>query len=206
MRKSICGSVLLIGAFLLTEAAAWAQQAPKPGKQLPVSVDLAVTYSPERGELAPGNCGCFWLQGAGVDAGVTLWKGLGVAAGISSGVASNIKPGVDIRKIQFGPRYTHTAWTGHNGSANRSLQLFGQGLFGGVHAYGGIFPGTNGTTTTAGSYEVQAGGGLNLSFQKSLGFRLFEADYVRTALPNNGSNIQNDLRLSFGVTFHLGKH
>jgi hypothetical protein len=35
---------------------------------------------------------------------------------------------------------------------------------------------------------------------------LLEADYVRTWLPNNGSNSQNDLRLSFGIAYHIGKH
>ena len=96
----------------------------------PLSVDLAVTYTPERGELAPGNCGCFWLQGAGADAALTFWKGLAIAASFNSGNASNIAPNVSLKKLQFtaGPRYSYTAWTGRDAAANRSLQLFGQGL------------------------------------------------------------------------------
>jgi hypothetical protein len=34
--------------------------------------------------------------------------------------------------------------------------------------------------------------------------RLLEADYVRTQLPNNYSQSQNDVRLAFGVTYHFG--
>lgn len=207
MRNSICRIVLLASTGLLSAIGAWAQQNSAPPKQGPVSTDLAFTYSAERGEQAPGNCGCFWLQGVGVDAGFTFWKGLAIAAGFNSGKASNITPGVDLSKIEFaaGPRYTYTAWTGHDTAANRRLQIFGQGLFGGVHAYNGTFPGSSGVVTSAGSFDLEAGGGLSLFFSKALGVRLLEADYVRTSLPNNGSNTQNDLRLAFGVIWHIGR-
>jgi hypothetical protein len=52
---------------------------------------------------------------------------------------------------------------------------------------------------------LDAGGGVNILFSERFGVRLLEADYVRTALPNNGSNVQNDLRVSFGVTYRLGR-
>jgi hypothetical protein len=39
----------------------------------------------------------------------------------------------------------------------------------------------------------------NLFIAKSLGVRLVEADHVRTTLPNYGSNVQTDLRLSAGI-------
>ena len=45
---------------------------------------------------------------------------------------------------------------------------------------------------------------MSLFFSKSWGVRLLEADYVRTSLPNNASNTQNDLRLAFGVIWHIG--
>ena len=114
MRRSIRGSLFLIGACLFAGMGAWAQ-ASSAMQQLQFSTDLAVTYSLERSELAPGDCGCFWLQGGGVDAAVTFWKGLGVAASFTGGHAANIAPGVDVNKIAFaaGPRFTHNVWTGH---------------------------------------------------------------------------------------------
>jgi hypothetical protein len=207
MRNSICCCVLLASACLLSGNGASAQQNPGPSKPAPISTDLGVTYTVERGEQAPGNCGCFWLQGVGTDAALNFWKGFGVAASVNSGNASNVTPNVGVRKIQFaaGPRYTFTAWSGHDAASGRRLQLFGQGLFGRVHAYEGVFPGPNGAATSAGSFALEAGGGLNLLFSKSLGVRLLEADYVRTALPNNASNTQNDLRLVFGITWHIGR-
>ncbi|MGD0346938.1 MAG: hypothetical protein ABSA85_09280 [Terracidiphilus sp.] len=207
MRNSICRSVLLASAGLLSVVGAWAQQNPAPPKQGPVSTDLAFTYSAERGEQVLGNCGCFWLQGVGVDAGFTFWKGLAIAASFNSGKASNVAPGVDLSKIQFaaGPRYTYTAWTGRGAAGNRRLQLFGQGLFGDAHFYNGAFPTPNGLENSGDSFALEAGGGLNLLFSKSLGVRLLEADYVRTSLPNNAANRQNDLRIAAGITWHIGR-
>jgi hypothetical protein len=207
MRNSICRSVLLASAGLMLAMGAWAQQNSTPPKHPPVSTDLAFTYTAERGEQAPGNCGCFWLQGVGVDAGVNFWKGWAVAASFNSGHASNIAPGVNLSKVQFaaGPRYTYTAWAGHGAAANRRLQLFGQGLFGGVHAYNSTFPSSSGVVASAGSFDLEAGGGLNFFFSKALGVRLLEADYVRTSLPNNASNTQSDLRIAVGITWHIGR-
>jgi hypothetical protein len=104
-----------------------------------------------------------------------------------------------------GPRFTYIAWTGHAAATDqRRLQIFGQGLFGGVHGFDGLYPATSGVTSSAGSLAIEAGGGVNLFLTKTLGVRLLEAEYVRTELPNNASNTQNDMRLSFGFAYHLG--
>ena len=206
MRKTICKKVLLVSVCLASVclvAAATAQQSQK--KPAPASADLSVTYAPERSEIVPGNC-CFWMQGGGADAAVTFWKGLGVSAALTGDHASAFAPGADVNKIAYlgGPRYTYTAWSSHtNAEATPHYQIFGQGLFGGVHGFDGIYPTASSTTSSANAFSLQAGGGFNYFFTKSLGLRVLEVDYVRTQLPNNASNSQNDLRLSFGVTYHL---
>jgi hypothetical protein len=201
MRKAICKKVLLVSVCLV--AAASAQQAQTPA---PFYTDLSVTYAPERSEIVPGKC-CFWMQGASADAAFTFWKGLGIAAALTGDHASAIAHGVDLNKIAYlgGPRYTHSAWTSHTGAAaTPRYQIFGQGLFGGVHGFDGVYPTTSSTTPSANAFALQAGGGFNYFFTKNLGLRVFEVDYVRTQLPNGGSNSQNDLRLAFGVTYHFG--
>ena len=209
MRRSIRGRALLVSACMLAGATAWAQQ-PYPGASPAiVSTDLAVTYAAERAELAPGNCGCSWLQGGSADASVTFRSGLGIVASVTGDHASNFAPGVDVNKVAFmaGPRYTYTAWTGQAATTDvRRMQLYGQVLFGGVHAFNGVFPATAGTTSSATSFALQAGAGLNLFFSKNFGVRLLEVDYVRTALPNSASNTQNDLRLACGLLWHIGRH
>lgn len=205
MRSSIRGKALLAGVCILAGSAGWAQQSQKPVAPPPaVSTDLAVTFAVEHSQVVPGQSS-FWFKGGGADAAVTFWKGWGVATSLTGDTASNINPGVDANKVSFlaGPRYTYTAWKGHaSATDNRRLQLFGQGLFGEAHGFSGLYPATGGATTSANSFAVQTGGGLNLYLTKSFGIRLLEADYVRTALPNGAADTQNDARLAFGVTWH----
>ena len=207
MRSSIRGKALLVGVCILAGPAVWAQQTQRPIVQSNVSADLALTFAVERAQVVPGQSS-FWFKGGGADAAVTFWKGLGVAASLTGDTASNLAPGVSANKLTYlgGPRYTYTAWKGNAGAADqRRLQIFAQGLFGAAHGFDGFYPASPAPTTSANSFAVQAGGGLNLYLTRSLGIRLIEADYVRTALPNGAANTQNDMRLAFGVTYHIGK-
>ena len=204
MRSSIRGSLFFAWPCLLAAISMQAQQAPKAAPQSQLSTDLAVTWSPERAELAPGACGCFWLEGGSADAAVTFFKGFGAAASFSGGHASNVTPGVAVNKIAFtaGPRFTYIL-PSHAADRHR-LQIFGQGLFGYAHGFSGVYPDSNGASSSASSLAVETGGGLDLFLTRDLGLRLLQAEYVRTALPNNASNTQNDLQLSFGFVLHLG--
>lgn len=209
-KMQFSGSVLLAGAMMtmMVPAFAGAQEAQTGSKSQAVSTDLAVTYVAERANLTSQNCGCFWLQGGSVDAAVTLSHGFGIAANLTGEHASNIGPGVDLSKLSVmaGPRYTVSTsrYTAHL-LKKQSSRVFAEALFGGVHAFDGIFPGSTGTTASAGSFSMQVGGGLDVGLGKGFGLRALEVDYVRNQLPNAGSNSQNDLRLAFGISYHLGK-
>jgi hypothetical protein len=204
MKSSFRGGALLACACLLAAVHGWAQHAPGAPSQSHVSTDLGITYDAERAKLAPGSCGCFWMQGGGADAAVTFLKGLGIAATFTGDHASNITPGVDINKISFmaGPRYTYTAW-GAGGEKPR-FQIYVQGLFGGAHGFGGVFPTPSGVESSATSFAIQAGGGVNIFLTRHIGVRAVEASYVRTELPNSGDDTQNDLRLGAGLVYRFG--
>jgi len=206
MRISNRGRVLLVGAFMLAGAAGWAQQSQKPVQTDTGSIDLAITLAGERSQALPGQ-GNFWFKGGGADAAITFWKGLGIAASLTGDHAKNVAPEVDVNKISFllGPRYTWTAWKRNANAADPlRLQVFAQALGGGAHGFRGLYPAPGGTETTkATSPALQAGGGLNLYLTRNFGLRLLEADYVRTTLPNGADNVQNDLRLSAGITWHI---
>lgn len=205
MQTPVRSIVLLAGACLLAALCASAQVTQPPMKRSTTSLDVAFTYSPERAQIVPGNC-CFWLQGAAVDAALTTPSGLGIAANLSGEHTSNVLPGVDINKVTYllGPRFTRAVWSGQSrGSDKRRLQLFGEALVGGVHGFNGIYPAPGASTTSATAFAFQAGGGVNFYLSHHFGLRLAEADYVRTTLPNNSSDIQDDLRLAFGVTVHF---
>jgi outer membrane protein OmpA-like peptidoglycan-associated protein len=155
----------------------------------------------ERAQVAPDQC-CFWFKGGGADAAVTFWKGLGLAASLTGDHASNVGQGVDVNKLSYmgGPRYT---WTS-DAVGLRRWQIFAQGLAGATHGFDGLYPALGADSTSANGFALQTGGGVNLLFTQHFGLRLIEADYVRTELPNAVSDRQNDLRLAFGLTYHIG--
>jgi hypothetical protein len=201
MSRTLWAGALLAGA-LACGPMAQAQQESRP-----LSVDLAVTYTGERAKIASTSCGCFWLQGGSVNGAITLFRGLGVAANLTGEHSPNIGPGVDLNKLAFmaGPRYTlRTArWTNRFLGAKHGTSVFGEALFGYAHGFNGIFPTSSGVEASANAFSMQIGGGLNVRIARNFGIRALELDYVRTSLPNSASNTQNDLRLNFGVSYHL---
>jgi hypothetical protein len=206
MRRLICESVLLVGACMLASTAGGAQQKDSAVAYQPVSADLAVTFSLEKADIVPTQC-CFWMKGGGADAAITFWKGLGITASVTGDQISNYSSGYDVNKIAIlaGPRYTRSLGASSaNGGYRHRFQVYGDGLAGEVHAFNGTFPSSADLKSTASSFALQTGGGVNMYFSNNFGVRLIEADYVRTLLPNGSANVQNDLRLAFGVTYHIG--
>jgi outer membrane immunogenic protein len=205
MRISIRGRALLVSACMLAGVAAGAQNNIL-ATLTPDSFDVAITYDAERAKVAPGSCGCFWYEGGGASGAVNFARGIGIAAALTGDHASNYAPGLDISKIAFmaGPRYTYTFLKQHEASDDprQRLQLFGEALFGGVHAFNSTFPSSSGVTASAGSFALQTGAGVNLFFSRSFSVRLLEVDYVRTELPNSLADTQNDLRLGAGISYH----
>jgi outer membrane immunogenic protein len=171
-------------------------------------VDIGVTYTVERSRIATINCGCFWLQGGSVNAAVPILRGLGAAASFSGGHSSDIAPGVDLSELSFmgGPRYTLTTsrWTDRWLTPRHETSIFGEALFGHVHGFDSVFP-ISGIKPTANSLSMQIGGGLNIGIAKHFGVRALELYYLRTNLPNNANDTQNDLRLGFGVSYRIGR-
>jgi hypothetical protein len=196
-------ATLLVGVMTVGGPMASGQEKKPSAPRFQVSsTDLAVTYSTENAKVTPSTNGSFWLQGGSLDDAATFFHNFGVAANVTGDHASNIAPGVNLNKIAFmiGPRYTRRV------PSKRESRVFVEALAGGVRGFGSIFPLPTGTDSHASSFAFQAGGGLDIAISKHLALRAIEADYVRTYLPNNGTNTQDHLRLAFGVTYHTQKH
>jgi hypothetical protein len=204
LRESAIGRAISIPVFLLVLAVAPLRAAAQqsPDKVHFGSPVVALTYDLERAKIAGAGCGCFWLQGGSAEVAVPFYRGFGVAASFSGEHASNIQPGVDLSKLSYvaGPRYTFDTLRGRRATG---VQIFGEALFGGAHGFDSIFPVNGAVAATANSYAMQIGGGMDIALRNGLGVRAFELDYVRTGLPNNGSNTQNDLRLAFGLSYRF---
>jgi hypothetical protein len=148
----------------------------------------------------------FYLRGASIDLGYSLWHGLGVAGSGVGLAATNLRGDIDIEHIQFlvGPRYTRnfghitdTAWNRHGG-------VFVEGQIGYTLAPAGLYPSNGVELTHASSLTYAGNAGINFTIYHRFDLRLIEAGLVRTQLPNGGSNVQNTLRLASGINFHFG--
>jgi hypothetical protein len=198
--------MLLLGALSFSLLA----QAQQPDDKVRLqSTDVAVTYSAEGGKVAPSKSDRFWMHGGSAEAAFTLYRGFGLAVNVNGEHASSIAPGVDVNKVSFvgGPRYNYdtTRFT-ERWLKSRRTSAFGEALVGGVHAFNGLFPaGMAGVKSSTNAFAAQIGGGVNVSLAKGFGMRPFQMDYIYTALPNTGTDAQHDIRLSIGVTYHIGK-
>jgi hypothetical protein len=195
--------LLVCAALCVTAAHA---QTPTMPSQRPI--DLGFTSVQERSKFvgySPSDD--FTLRGATVDAGVGLWRGLGIAFAGNGLAATNLRNSIDIHQISLmaGPRYTYnfghitpTAW-------NRHFGVFVDGKAGYTFATSGLYPtGPTGLASSAAALAYSGGGGINVTVYHRFDIRVAQVDYVQTHLPNGGTNQQNNLRFSAGINFHLG--
>jgi hypothetical protein len=202
MRKVFIPGAVLIIFLIAGGPPAEAQDEQHPPKFQLTSTDLAVTYTTQESSVTPGGSN-FWLQGASLDGGLTFFHRFGLATNLTGAYASNIAPGVGLGTLAIaaGPRYTYDLRT----NSKHETRIFADALAGAVKGFGSVFPTGTGVNHTADSFTWQAGGGIDVGISKHLAIRA-QADYVRNYLPNNASNIQDNIRVSVGVTYHVGKH
>jgi outer membrane immunogenic protein len=196
MRTSIRGNALLVGVCMMAGLAAWgqAQDSTRPTE---ISIDVAVVYNSLMTNVVVGDS--FWMQGGSVQVHGQFWRGWGVVADVSGLHTANANgPGVglDLVTVAFGPRYT---WF----KPNRRYALFGQVLAGETNGLNSVFPNSAGAKDSANSLALYIGGGVNVPLQNHLALRAFEADWLRTQLPDATTNVQNNLRLGAGLIFRF---
>jgi hypothetical protein len=149
----------------------WAQQK----NPHPPELDLAMTYSAQRGNLTSGES--FWAQGGGAELTATFYHGLGITANVTGTHAANINSsgvGLTLVTATFGPTYT---W-GVPGRRNslRQLRFFGESLIGIANGVDSVFPDPSGAQSDANGLALQIGGGADLNPSPHFAVRLFHAD------------------------------
>ncbi len=192
----------VLGALALATATmaavpSTAQTAASASQPRTPSLELAFTCTATTSE--PVNGSRFWMQGGSAQIHGQFYRGLGVVADIAGAHVADIDStgvGLDLVTATFGPRYT---WS----PVHRRYSIYGQGLVGEAWGMNSVFPNPGGAVTTADSLAFKAGGGLNISLARRLALRAFEADYLRTQLPNSTSNVQNNFTLAGGIVLRL---
>jgi len=159
-------------------------------------VEASVGYELQRSNGPTGACGCFNLQGGRGELAYQMLPGWFAVFEVGGGRAANINgQGLDLSLITYmgGLRYSRSL--GHR------VRPFGQFLYGRVHGFDSLFPASQGTFSSSNAFAFSAGGGMDLRLSKHLGIRIFQADYLKTYLPNNENGNQNSLRVGAGLVF-----
>jgi hypothetical protein len=186
---------LLLAASLLVPAGLRAQTDHH-------EADLAITYTEQYSNLV--STPTFWHSGGSIELSTQSRHGFGLAgnvAGTQTNNAAGSRIGLSLVTATFGPRYTYYRPLGSE--RTRSLAIFGQGLLGQAWGFNSFFPTASGDITSDNSLALQVGGGVDLGLSRHFGVRVFQADWVRTQLPNGTTDVQNTLRLSAGFLFRL---
>jgi hypothetical protein len=186
-------------SFLMAAAssAAIAQQSMLPKGR----VDVAITYEANRSNLVPG--ASFWLQGGAVQLDAEIIKGFGIAAdfsGLHSSKISSSGVALDMVTETFGPHYR---WSVPSHSKKADFSLYGHALIGEADAFHSVFPGANGSDTSASAFALKAGGGMDLALNYHLAIRLVQAEWLYTQFPNAALNTQNSFQVGSGLVMRF---
>lgn len=197
MQKRL-GCVLLQGAIAVMMMALplAAQEKPAAGV-VRFPLEVAFIYDAAHSQTIGGTN--FWMQGGGMQIEGRLTPNFGVVADVTgTGVSQIGNTGVGLALVTatFGPRYT---WApGHGRYA-----VYGQALAGDGFGFDSVFPANGGATGSSYNLAVKAGGGMNLALTPRFAVRLFEADWLRTELPNTGSSVQNNFQIGAGIVLRI---
>ena len=181
---------IAIAAVLLAwlgGSAAWGQ-----------SMEAGANYSWVRANAAPGECGCFSMNGGAGWFAVRFTHSLAVVGEIGSEHASDINGttgGLTLTSYVAGPRYSL-----HLGK----LSPFGQVLVGGAHATGDLTVVRFGVSEPANSFAMLAGGGLDVELTRHWAVRVAQVDYFLTRFSNGTNDHQNNLRAGGGIVYRFG--
>ena len=192
MRNNLLSWVLLMGATIATPLSA--QVVPSAESGGGFHLNIAGTYSPARFSQVKG--ASFWVQGGSLQMQARLGSRLGLVTDARSFYTSNINStgvGLTLITATAGPRYTLPI--------SRNLSVFGQVLFGRAMAFNGLFPNGTHLETSANSFALLTGGGLEMRLTDRISLRAIEANRMRTHLPNGATNDQNALLLGGGIVY-----
>jgi hypothetical protein len=169
-----------------------------------IPAEANIRFSEQLSNGPAGNCGCFVMEGAGGDFAWTLHRygvehlaPLSAVADVSAehtGSVDGAPYGLTLTTFAAGPRIALPAG---------KSAVFAQSLFGITHGSGSEFPESNGLAASANSFALDLGSGIDYPLIKPISLRLLQIEYLRTSLPNDADNWQNNLRLSAGLTIRF---
>lgn len=171
--------------------------------------EVSLAYSATEANAGPGQCGCFFMNGASAEGNFRTYRAYTTVVDVTvahTGQIHNTGQPFSLLMVTGGTRLNFRM--GHQRDDGEdtfhSLKPFVQGLAGFAHGFDSAFPDKSGfIQSSANSFALLAGIGLDYKYRRHLSFRVIQADYGYTRLPNLAGNDQNLLRISSGITIHL---
>ncbi len=159
---------------------------------------LSTGYAKVRSNAPPNQCDCFGADGGYLSAAVALRPWLRIAAEMTGSHADHIGTlGQDLTLI------TYTAGPQIVWPAGR-FEIFAHGLFGGAHGSDSYFPSGSTVSSSANSFAISTGGGLDIGITRHIGVRAAQVEYLRTSLPNAENNVEGHTIFSAGLLVRFG--
>ncbi len=186
MRSFLLLATLLLGSASLTMA----QEEAYTG-------DAGVSYHWMRTNAAPGDCGCFSLNGVGVSGSWNIHGAWSIATefGAEFRAVASSQNSLTVTSFVAGPRYRiPQPWLK---GAHRP-QPFAQFLIGPAHASGGEAGVADGTY----AFASRLGGGIDIPLKSRFEVRAFQVEWFRTQFANAKNDRQNNLLISAGLVYH----
>lgn len=184
----------------LTASAAGAQStgsAPfgfEMGQAPPLQISAQVQGT--KANAPPGQCGCFWMQGGGLQIHRAFAPSLGAVIDLSyahNGAINGTDEQLSVLNYLLGPRYTYRT--------SSRYTPYGQILAGASHVGSNYFVYQSNNTYLA----VQAGAGAEVFLNRRFAVPV-EADWVHSQALNGVNKRQNNLRVGIGIIYRVGAH
>ena len=189
MKLPVAISLILSATF----AAPAISQTPSPS-----SWEVEAGYNYVHTNAPPSGCGCFSMNGGTASVVRQFNPAFGFVGefnGVTNSQVDAAGHSLTLLTYLVGPRYRVP-------SRSRFVP-FAQILVGGAHATGGLYV-ANGSLGTANAFATSMGGGVDITLNSRVSFRLVQAEYLLTLLPNGVNSRQNNLNLNTGIVIRFG--
>jgi outer membrane immunogenic protein len=210
MYRSLASASLMIATVVGLSAPRLHGQVVPTGRDFSLPrAEVSLAYSTTEANAPPGQCECFFTNGASAEGNFRTYRGYTAVADVTyahiGGIHNTGQPlsllmATGGMRLNF--RFGHQRNDGWD--TYYKVKPFAQALVGFAHGFDSSFPQSSGfITSSANSFALLAGIGLDVKWRRHLSFRAIQADYGYTRLPNLAGNDQNLLRISSGITIHL---
>jgi hypothetical protein len=193
--------LLILGTISGTVAgtvSASAQSAPLDLAPPAPRVDLSVGSNHVSSKTPSGNTQDFGLGGGYLEAGYHLRNGFSLIGELTLEYANTLgQPGYNQSQLTYmgGPRLSHRT---------HQLLPYAQFLVGGAHESTPNPLLGSPSTSSASSWALAIGSGIDIDLTRQLAVRPVEAQFIRAAFPSGAGNEQQHLILGVGFVLNLG--